>query len=214
MLIIDSQENEYIFNGSFLRIWSHRSKIPLFKLKNVLGVYIEKIFEIYENISLKEVLSLARTRMYHHIKKKLQEHPLSRKELRESKEWIENLGEVSPIRTPAPAPLHGYLGMRSEKPEIIDKRKCVILEGFLIYEDCDIIEVDIKLPLLNFEGYVSFSKKRIEIFGDHVSFSKKRIEIFGDPLMRKNIEWITRFKISEQYLRETIDRVVLNGSIE
>jgi len=71
MLISDLQENNHIFNGSFLRIWSYRSKIPLFKLQNVLQFYIKQIFKIYKNISICEAISLAKRKLYIRIEDKL-----------------------------------------------------------------------------------------------------------------------------------------------
>lgn len=52
-----------------------------------------KLIKIKTNISVEEVVSLARTRLYGKIKRKIQEHPLSRIEFKEIIEVVERLAK-------------------------------------------------------------------------------------------------------------------------
>ncbi len=90
MIITDLQQNNHIFNGSFLRIWSHRSKIPLFKLKNELQFFIKQVFKIYKNISICDAVTLAKRRLYIRIEDKLY---LTKKDLRKIEGLVKELEE-------------------------------------------------------------------------------------------------------------------------
>ncbi len=94
MLITDLQQNNHIFNGSFLRIWAYRSKIPLFKLKNVLYFYIKQVFKIYKNISIYEAISLAKRKLYIRIEDKLYLRKKDLKKIEELRRELEKENEI------------------------------------------------------------------------------------------------------------------------
>lgn len=89
MILTDSKQNKHIiFNGSFLRIWSHRSKIPLIRLQTVLYHYIRSSIKVHKNISICAAVTLAKRRLYIRIEDKLY---LTRKDLRKIEELRKEL---------------------------------------------------------------------------------------------------------------------------
>ena len=87
-MIIILQQNNHIFNGSFLRIWSYRSKIPLIRLQAVLYHYIRSSFKVHKNISICDAVTLAKRRLYIRIEEKLY---LTKKDLRKIEELRKEL---------------------------------------------------------------------------------------------------------------------------